>query len=344
MEIKKVLNMSCKALTNPSLVPPYLKRVFQKWGFAYPLGYILMQQRIRSLEEQTSLVRELENQDEFLLIVLDACRYDRLEHVFDEYFTGNLDPVASAGYNTFEYVRHNWPDFHDITYVTGAAPITSTEFEFDGDTQLQGIAAQNERLEKRYDGYRPVDHISDIVEVWRSDWDESLGVCPPEPVTDAAIENAKTSSQLVVHYFQPHVPYIGEERALGSVDDIDENLHGGAIGYQIWNQAKNGDITTDELHTLYDSNLNRVLDSVCHLIHSTDFDNVFVMGDHGEALGELGIYGHPHFPHPYIRTIPWAEIDNVKKNSEDALEKTQSLDSQDTITPVEDRLKQLGYL
>ncbi|NHN46224.1 LTA synthase family protein [Halostella sp. JP-L12] len=310
---------------------------------SYTLGYATMQYRLRNLSKQIKKVRDLEQKSEWLLIVLDACRFDRFDKMFDTFFEGSVEPIASAGYNTFEYVRKVWPDQHNITYVTGAAPINASKFEISDEMELQGISAKNERLKQRYQDYRPADHIEDIVEVWRSEWDEELGVCPPEPVTRTAIEEAESENQIVAHYFQPHVPYIGDERALTDLDNIDERLRGGAIGHGIWSRARNGDIDRDRLLELYDSNLKRALENVCHLIENTNFDSVAIMGDHGEALGEYGIYGHPERPHPYTREVPWAVIDSVKEAPELDYDRTDS-EASDVEPTVQDRLETLGYI
>lgn len=321
----------------------YTASNIRDYVIGYMIGLPVVKYKERSLASQANLIRELEKNDEWLLIVLDACRYDRFERVFDEYFEGEVQEIVSEGYNTFQYVRKSWPEYHDITYVTGAAPINATEFEFDDRLSLQGISASDKKLAERYDGYRPTDHIKNIVEVWRSNWDENLGVCPPEPVTRAAINQAKSESQLVVHYFQPHVPYIGDERALGYEDDIDDELKGGAIGHQIWERVQHGDISDDRLVELYDSNLERALDNICYVVSNTDFENVIIMGDHGESLGEYGMYGHPNLPNPVIRSVPWASIQATKKRPE-VDTSTENIETREDESDVKDRLQSLGYI
>ncbi|MFC7008542.1 hypothetical protein [Halalkalicoccus salilacus] len=330
-----------EAVKDPNKALTYLKGSI----LGSTLGYPLTKYRIHGLPKQTDYIRKLEKNDEWLLIILDACRYDRFANVFDEYFTGSLEPISSAGYTTFEYVRENWPNYHEITYVTGAAPITADEFDFNSELQLQGISATGEQLKQRYDGYRPVDHIEEIIEVWRTDWNEDLGVCPPEPVTTKALDHADTTSKMVVHYFQPHAPFIGEKKALTDQENIDQRLHGGAIGGgEVWSQVRKGNISHKELVEMYDSNLERALDSVCYLLQETDFENVVIMGDHGEALGELGIFGHGHPPHPSIRIVPWAEITSVSHDIDINEEKFTSSNEATIDVSVSDRLKELGYI
>ena len=351
--MKKLIKRGTKVLRKEGIMPFLTKTLnyispkvgMKPYFYNYIIGYPLMKYRVRSLPRQKNKIRQLEQSDEWLLIILDACRYDRFEKYFDTYFEGEIKPIQSEGYNTFQYVQHTWPDFHEITYITGAAPINATKFDFNNDLELKGIADKNKRLAKRYSGYRPVDHIENIVEVWRTDWDEDLGVCPPEPVTSTAIRHAKDKPQMVVHYFQPHIPYIGEKRKLSDVQNVDERLQGGAIGMGIWKSAQKGNLSHEQLLELYDSNLKRVLNSVCEFILNTNYKNIVIMGDHGENLGEYGMYGHK-VSNTYTRIVPWAVIESVRKrpdidNKKDPTGQTIQTDDQAT---VEDRLESLGYI
>ena len=47
-------------------------------------------------------------------------------------------------------------------------------------------------------------------------------------------------------------------------------------------------------------------------IINTDFEKVVVTADHGEALGEFGVYAHPRWVHhPKVRIVPWLEISST---------------------------------
>jgi hypothetical protein len=280
------------------------------------------------------------------LVVLDACRFDRFQKLAPEYLDVQTERVAANADNTFGYLRTCWDGSYDVQYVTGAAPVTTQEFDFsDEDLQADGLVFEGKELQRMYQGFVPADHISDIVEVWRDSWDESLGVCPPEPVTDRAIALAPQSPRLVVHYFQPHEPYIGETKLLGSVEDGADHLEGGAIGRDIWERIKSGEISDAQLKQAYDDNLRRVLAEVALFIDQVEdkYNRIAIMGDHGEALGEYGLYTHS-ITHPHVRMIPWAEINGVVEDAIPNRSVSAEFDEQKDDSSVEERLQDLGYL
>ncbi|KXA97201.1 hypothetical protein AKJ38_01750 [candidate division MSBL1 archaeon SCGC-AAA259I14] len=38
-------------------------------------------------------------------------------------------------------------------------------------------------------------------------------------------------------------------------------------------------------------------------------ENVIITADHGDMLGEKGIYGHGHNEYPSLREVPWLEVE-----------------------------------
>ncbi|WP_135304741.1 alkaline phosphatase family protein [Haloarcula amylovorans] len=342
--VKNGIGLVESARQNPDLASWYLSKNIKQ-----PLAEVHGNYVVRNYPQQKEKIQQLQTEEQsWLLIVLDACRYDRFSAVFDEYFDGEVEPVVASGLDTFNYVREIWPKEYDYPYITAAAPINNTEFKFDSNdtAKAQGVAATGDRLKQKYDGYVPADHLNQIIEVWRTEWDEEIGVCPPEPVTEEALSifRAKQPSRSVVHYFQPHAPYIGQVKELDKREALDSRLKGGALAADIWERAKTGNISRSELLDLYDANIVRALDSVARLVKKSNFDRTVIIGDHGEALGEYSRFGHG-FEHPYVRLVPWAEIDGIKHkkaipNKEDSMINEPS--SKDST--VVDRLQELGYL
>ena len=288
---------------------------------------------LRELPNQHSRLRVLQEEEEWTLIILDACRFDALSSVFDEYFIGEISPVKSVAHDTFEYVRLCWPEqYDDVTYISAAPAINS-----------KGESFENEWLNSLYKEYIPADHLKNIVDVWEYGWDISLGTCPPEPVTQAALENK--DQKMVVHYVQPHTPFIGKRRELGHTEGESAKPFSGApTDEPVWDRVKLGEIDDDRLRELYQSNLERVLPEVCRLIKEISTKKIVITADHGEALGEFGTYAHPRIDHRYIRTVPWAIIDDVRDDVyPDDSPDTDSADP-NTKLSIEDRLQNLGYL
>jgi len=272
---------------------------------------------------QPDLIDELRDQHEYLLIILDACRYDVFQEIAPELLEYTCEPVWSSGRNTFEYVRKAWPDeYPNVTYLSVAPPVNSNSREEESPAALD-----------MFRGYIASEHISDIREMFKQDTAENIGTCPPEIVTKEAIE--VQSSKMVAHYFQPHAPYIGEKRIVMEGPDGESNTK------LIWDAVRDDELDIETVRQAYRANLKRVLHSVANLIDSVEYETIVVTSDHGEALGEYQVLSHPdEIPyHPKTRIVPWTRIGSVKEYNEWTVET-----SGQTEKTVESRLSQLGYL
>jgi len=317
------------AIREPYKIPPWLAA--RSTG---PARWAEYRAKTALLETQRLKLDWLRGFDDWLLIVLDACRYDVFADLFDEFFDGEVDCVHSAGHDTFEYVRKCWPDTYEMPYVSGATPINSAKRGY-----------EDEHIDQLYDGYVPADHLN-IVDAWDFGWDDSLGTCPPWSVTDAALERTN-HDRLVAHYFQPHAPYIGEKRFLGHTDNKHASPHDGVpVDKPIWKSVKRGVVSDDKLRRAYRTNLVVVLKEVSRLVDETDFERVYIMGDHGEALGEWQVYSHPRTPHAKIRTVPWAEVTGLTAAGREAAEASNidETKSGEADGAVQERLEVLGYV
>lgn len=183
-------------------------------------------------------------------------------------------------------------------------------------------------------------------EVWRTDyWDENRGAMPPRPLTDAAIQRWRedSSKRMIVHYMQPHYPFIATEQ-------LGPGIPRGEIGADdtrdVWHRLEAGEVTRDEVWTAYRANLQLVLDDVMDfLLKSVDANRVVLTADHGNALGELGTYGHPKgSPLDCLRTVPWVETtasDSGEYTPDSAV--IEAVEEMVTDSDVDSRLRALGY-
>jgi len=313
------------AKNDPEEILPWLRKQPKR-----PLRRLEYEHATYNLPEQKALLDRLREQDDWCLIVLDACRYDALKE-YTSLFNGEIQPVHSAAHDTFDYVRLCWPDGYNLPYVSGATPINGTRRVYD-----------NDHIESLYGGYIPMYHL-EIIDVWHFGWDGSLGTCPPWAVTDAALEHSERTN-MVAHYFQPHAPYIGEHQLLGHHDNENAHPHQGTpIDEPIWKAVRNGEISDEVLKAAYLSNLEAALTDVCRLIANTDFEKYVLMGDHGESLGEWGVYTHPRVDHAKIRTVPWLECSGLTVRGKSFAGNGGSGDRVGTDMSVEERLSALGY-
>ena len=236
------------------------------------------------------------------LIILDACRADYFAAEYTKFLPSSyLSFAYSAGRDTFEFLKRVFPDYYDLIYVSGATPVNS----------FVKSPIEDPFLKKYYGGYVPKEHFKRIVDAWNYGWDDKLGTVPPKEVTRIATDIIKQHKEerIIIHYFQPHAPYIGEYKLLGYSGTEAGKLRGKPPDMKIWENVKKGLISIVELKKAYLSNLRLVLEEVKRLLNIIDSTKrVIITSDHGELLGEDGRFGHQRIDHPKLRVIPWLVI------------------------------------
>lgn len=287
----------------------------------------------QGITHQTPLMHKFVDQDEFVLIVLDACRYDAFRDQITTYLEGRLHLVWAAGRWTADYSRRTWTRDDDLTYLASVPVVSDFYFEL------------------RNMSYRPSDHIHRLIPLWKTDWDRTIGTVPPAAVTDAALAHADSpeATRLVAHYAQPHAPYVGATEILpweeepGSMrhllsEDIDRP------NQRIYKRIQQGDISEVTLQRAYRDNLEAVLDEVVRLVHRVDCP-VVITADHGEHLGERGRYLHEE-ESCLIRQIPWFVVDPQETSQKTITRdyEQRTVDEQTAVSEeIKEKLADLGY-
>ncbi len=279
-----------KAIKKPQRIISFLKwntiGRLNSWlsKFEYPSQYSKVHDNL--LEE-----------DRFLLIVLDACRYDYFEDHYEEFLEGELDTVFSTGRNTFEYVSNLWDGEHnDMLYISGAVVVNSTAGEEWG-----------QRGEASYvNNYVPRDHLR-ISNHWRENWDDEVYTTRPEGLVDETLNKANIEDKIVAHFYQPHDPYIGEYQ----IPEVDGS--GPLDAEEAFKRLAKGEVSESEVRKAYRANLLLVMNEVKRLIREFDDRRIVVTSDHGELFGEMGIVGHPKKHHHLLREVPWLEVEKTKE-------------------------------
>lgn len=286
-----------------------------------------------------SLLRQLrpllDNEHEYVLdkewdvlIILDACRVDALEAVADEYeFLPEPphDKIWSADSYSEGWLEENFTGKQALKHrkrIQSLAHITGNPFTEIFDWDEFGI----------------------LDEVWRYGWDDENGYMPPKPITDRAIHHHRKHSpdQMLVHYMQPHAPFVGEkstdyqvsvEHFSDSVETVEQRTP--------WELLRDGKLTEDEVWEAYLDTLRLALDSVETLLENISADTVVISADHGNGMGEWGIYGHPRkTPTASVRQVPW-----VKTSATDTEEYSPEEYDTDEIDDLrEEQLQSLGYM
>lgn len=268
-------------------------------------------------------------------VILDACRYDVFEDVYDEYLEGTLEKRRSPGSATPEWAYKTFTGVHDIAYFSGNPFINSSEIPL---TDFKWGASCN------YD-WIATDHISEVIDVWRHGWDDECGTVPPENIATSYRKHASATERhdrTVLHYMQPHAPFLTQEtegklsrikqgiarqndRAnttlspLSTIGDtvrpyVEHVLGQSTLAMKagIWMELGLADIWGDNTReatlAYHEENLRIVLESVAELLPELDGE-VVVTADHGEAFGEHGVWEHHIETHiPPLVEIPWLKI------------------------------------
>lgn len=127
------------------------------------------------------------------LIILDACRYDYFEQLYRDYFQGKLTKKISAGTSTNEWRDNSFPGYYDDIIYISANPMFSSTLDVYG--------------------YTAGKHFYKVYELWKNGWDKDHGTVLPQTVTQASISIIRETpnKRFIIHYLQPHEPYLMPE-------------------------------------------------------------------------------------------------------------------------------------
>ena len=240
------------------------------------------------MREQAELLQELLAERSFLLIVLDACRYDAFkEEIEGSLIYGGLEAVHSPASCTKDWLLSQFTgDYPDITVISAHPALNS-----------KGIPVW---------GFKATEHFNHIVDVWK-DWDEDIGTVRPEKVCSAY--RRSKGEKTILWFLQPHGPWIGKTKlALPQSLQLESRPVAGS-DLRIVQMVKEGQIDVNMLGEAYRDNLRLVLKYAEDCIINSEAERIVVTADHGEMLGEDWGFLHPcETNNDILRTVPWLEI------------------------------------
>lgn len=271
-----------------------------------------------------------------ILLVIDACRHDLFENTvldgdtFDDYQVKKSKASATMEWMDLNFSDGEWGDTVYISanpWITKKAP--------DSFHHIENLWVTNRDLTTR--------------ELDKSQTLKQAGVDTGETIsatetTNIALEIAGEypNKRLIVHYLQPHAPYIGNPDGTEKSDDeIDPHLHPGRPHWE-------GTIDSQECWEEYKNNLEYVMYHVWRLLDEVEGKAV-VTSDHGEMFGEridpflMRGYDHPlGLRTPELVNVPWAVLDRERRTIKDDGVNCHSI-SEGQMEEVNDRLRNLGY-
>lgn len=267
------------------------------------------------------------DQDWDNLIILDGCRYDAFQD--RNRLSGTLGSRVSRGSSSKEFLDRNFADrdLQDTVYVS-ANPFVP----------------------------RVGPDVFHAVLTVLDEWDEELQTIMPAAVVERALDAYATypDKRIIVHFMQPHQPYIGEKgseirrKMRGEVDVIGWKGEPQEGTKQIRAPNIDGiDVSRRDVRDAYEENLDIVLDHTRTLLEKID-GKTAITSDHGELLGERILpgtkrhYGHPSdLWLPELRVVPWLVTESGERRNVVA-EGGGEFESVDQDA-LDEKLRALGY-
>lgn len=215
------------------------------------------------------------------LIVIDGCRYD----LFDSVYDGAEERITLESY-TPGFISENFSDddYSDVVYITGNPHFHPNRFK-----ELTG---------------RSIDDVFHTVfHTYRNSWDEEHGTVMPEAIIEDFLTAKKLfpDKRFIIHFMQPHHPFVNsglEGDGFGSNLEQDDEQ-------KIWTKAARGKYSRQEIWSAYRDNLEFVMSSILDLSEKLS-ERTILTSDHGNYVGEGGLWGHPGGEKSrVVRKVPW---------------------------------------
>jgi hypothetical protein len=268
--------------------------------------------------------KNLLDEDWDFLIILDCSRYDYFKKIYRKYLKeGELKKAFSPAFHTMDWLNKVFPEFYDdIVYVSANPYINS---------KMETTSPAGEK-------YKGKEHFFKIIDVWNWGWNDKLGSIPPNEINRIflKIRNNYKNKRFILHYIQPHKPYLGKnyiqyssKESLGilgikksatSKTDKDINffsncksliqktisrLFGIGVAWKIFYLVY-GDARSQEMSIYIKEGwdgLRKAYEENLELVLKEVKEivdkvegKVLITADHGELLGEYRLYAHPNKP------------------------------------------------
>lgn len=273
-----------------------------------------------------------------LLILLDACRWDLMEEVVEEYdfieshgsFVGQSSHSREFLHKTFMENRRSGLNklqvWKEVLRDPDNIDIFKRHYRMQDNAKISETAYITWNMfSEMLDG----DSFYHYATLGRQEWGHDDQILSPRKLTDYAIDllRREDPERTIIHYMQPHTPF--------------RDSDGTDVPGSVWDRIQRGEKNYHVAWEEYKENLRWVLDDVELLLENVDADKVVISSDHGNAIGEWGCYGHrPYVPVEAVKRVPWAETTAADQRTyEPEIEELSDADEDE----IQERLEALGY-
>lgn len=332
------------------------------WAFSWrSMRYLKIWDSIwNTVTSRHPLGENIFNREWDLLIILDTCRVDSLRRMnSSKDWISDVDQMRSVGSMSAEWMLNTFTEnfleeISNTAFVSGniwSHRIFNENFHrqnnHDYDMILQGWPSWKPVSSDEFAHYETVSAVSNQNDPLHPE-NEAI----PHILTDRAIAvgRKKEHDRLIVHYTLPHLTFIADaldwepnELSLTELMNGPEPIRELKPTELSYEPARRGEVDPEEVRNSYHRNLCLALDYVEILIQNFDADRAIISADHGEALGEHGIWGHPYaYPFGPVKNVPWMEISASDERIYDS--QYDELKQMPNERETKEFLKQMGYL
>ncbi|RLF17223.1 MAG: hypothetical protein DRZ82_10035 [Thermoprotei archaeon] len=260
----------------------------------YVLGMFLkFLHRHKDAAPWVELFREVLRAKRFLLIVLDGARYDVFRRMYRRYLRGILCKAFVPPPHTYGWLpkAFSLPEFDHVRVFYASL----------------GIVTHDIRIKDFIPRGRDVE-----IYVVKPSKLKEIGTVLPFEVNNV-VRRVGLRGRDIVWYVQPHFPWVCDpELSLMLMRDV--LIHDYVPPDTVRRTLKKYGISRERVLRAYCCNMEVALRGVRDLleyIHTVGlkYDRIVVTSDHGELLGEYGLYLHQEYDLPQLTVVPWLEVE-----------------------------------
>ncbi len=254
--------------------------------------FLMKVYRCDNLPSWLSLFRSLTKNNKFLLVVLDGARFDAFRALYARFLRGELCTARVPPPHTYGWLPRAFsvPEFDNVRVFYARLAIKSHDI----------------MIEKLVPRHKKVELISIVPKRAKK-----LGTVLPSEVNEKVLK-VGLSGRDIIWYSQPHFPWIYNYE-LSKILVREVLLHDFFPPDIIADKLKKLSVRRKFLVNAYYGNLILALKHVSDLLNhikgmSIKYDELVITSDHGELLGEYGLYLHQDYNLPQLVVVPWFRV------------------------------------